>query len=271
MLTLDLALVTHRPEGILRVAEMNLPIVDGVRYVVSWQNHGNAPIPSSLLRPDIDIHRFDQTGQSLNRNNALDHCSADIILNADDDLIYEPGAFKAIIKTFEDNPDVDVATFKTQCPKGPIYPDHSCTLGIPLPKGYWVATFDIAFRRRSVGNLCFHPEFGLGSERFHGAEDELFLLAAIRRGLNCRFFPITICEHPGLSTGTNTTMSSEYLRASGCYITLAYPRSFAPRIVLKAWRVSRQGQSGLFQALRYLASGAVAAPSVLRRSRRYLW
>ena len=87
MLTLDIAIVTHRPEGIARVAAMNLPVIDGVRYVVSWQSHEEAPVPESLVRDDVEIHRFDGRGISLNRNHAYDHCRADIVLNADDDLI----------------------------------------------------------------------------------------------------------------------------------------------------------------------------------------
>ena len=35
MLTLDVLIATHTPEGILRVADMNLPVVEGVRYIVS--------------------------------------------------------------------------------------------------------------------------------------------------------------------------------------------------------------------------------------------
>lgn len=271
MLTLDLALVTHRPDGILRVSDMNLPVVDGVRYIISWQNHDNAPVPQSLLRDDIEIHRFDLSGQSLNRNNAIDHCTADIILNSDDDLVYSADRLRAVIKTFEDHPDVDVATFRADMPCGPVFPTASCRLCHPLPKDYWVATFNIAFRRVSIGDLRFHPDFGLGSERLHGAEDELFLLSAIRRKLNCRFFPVEICVHPTHSTGTKQSLTAANLRAAGCYITLAYPRSFLLRIPLKAWRISRKGQSGFFRALRYLIAGAAQAPRILRGDRRYLW
>ena len=58
-MTLDLAMITHGPQGIERVATVLLPPQPGVRYVVSWQRHENAPIPTALLRPDVEIHRFD--------------------------------------------------------------------------------------------------------------------------------------------------------------------------------------------------------------------
>lgn len=271
MLTLDLAIVTHRPEGIARVAAMNLPVIDGVRYIISWQNHDGAPVPDSLIRRDIDIHRFDGQGISLNRNNAYDHCSADIVLNSDDDLIYTPEQIKSVIRTFESHPEVEVATFKARMDGSAPYPAQSIALTDPLPKGYWVASINIAFRRLSAGNLRMHPDLGLGSPKMHGAEDELFLLAAIRRGLNCRYFPVEICTHPAESTGTKSALTAANLRASGCYLAIAYPVSCIFRLPLKALRIARSGRASFFMAFRCLFSGASYAPAILRGDRKYLW
>ncbi|MDE5915852.1 MAG: hypothetical protein K2G71_04680, partial [Duncaniella sp.] len=61
MLTLDVLIATHTPEGILRVADMNLPVVDGVRYIVSSQDHRDAEIPMALeTRHDVTVDRFGQ-------------------------------------------------------------------------------------------------------------------------------------------------------------------------------------------------------------------
>ncbi len=271
MLTLDLALATYRPEGIARVAAMDLPVVKGVRYVVSWQEHGDHPVPSQLERDDIKIIRFDLKGQSLNRNNAIDNCTADIILNSDDDLIYDADGLRAVISTFESNPDLDVATFEARMHGAPLYPAATCRLKEPLPKGFWVATFHIAFRRSSTGDLRFHPELGLGSRLMHGSEDELFLLSAIRRKLDCRFFPVTICAHPHESTGTKSKLTPSNLRAMGCYMAIATPSTLPLRLPLKAFRLWRSGRCGLICAARHLIDGARLAPQILKGDRRYLW
>lgn len=271
MLTLDLALITYGVDGINRVASMNLPRVEGVHYVLSWQRDGGAAIPDSLKRSDISVFRTDSRGAAVNRNNAIDHCTADLILFADDDIIYTADQLLKVIETFEKRPDLDLACFKATHPAGPVYPAQESPLRDPLPRGYWVSAYQIAYRRDRLGNLRCHPEFGAGATRFVGADDELFLLAAIRRGFNCRFIPINICTHPDLSTGTTLTLTPGNLRATGCYITLAYSFTFAPRIVLKALRANRSHQSGFFRALYYLASGSLAAPRVLRSGRRYLW
>lgn len=105
--TLDVAIITHTPQGIDRVASMRLPHIDGVSYVVSWQDHRDTQVPDSLAsRDDVKVIRFDRSGLSLNRNNSFRHCTSDIILCADDDLTYMPEGLTAIMKLFADNPDV---------------------------------------------------------------------------------------------------------------------------------------------------------------------
>lgn len=271
MLTLDLAMITYGPAGAGNVAKMNLPRLEGVRYIVSWQKSGGAPVPPELERDDVLVYRTESRGAAINRNNAIEHCSADIILFADDDLVYTPGQLESVRAVFEQEPDVDLATFEATHPSNPVYPAGSCRLGDPLPKGYWVSAYQIAYRRERVGDLRCHPDFGAGAPKFTGADDELFLLSAIRRGLNCTFFPINICTHPALSTGTTERLSAGNLRAAGCYMRIAYPRSFVLRIPLKAMRVCKARQAGFFTALRHLCAGGAAAPEVLRSDRRYLW
>lgn len=271
--SLDLAVATHRPEGIERVAKLLLPPAQGVTYIVSWQDHRDAPIPAELAaREDVKIFRFDETGQSLNRNNAIEHCQGDIILHSDDDLIYYPDGLAGLRRIFRDNPELALATFRSAHGDMSRFPDEAVKLTPKkLPKGYSVACFEMAFRRTSAPWLRFCPELGLGSERFHGGEDEAFLFTAINRGLDCRFFPVTICAHPHDSTGTKASVTDKNLLASGCIIALQYPRSAALRVPLKAWRLSRQGKASLFRALKHLTQGALAAPGLRRRNKKFLW
>lgn len=271
--SLDLAVVTHRPEGLERVAKMLLPPAQGVTYVVSWQDHRDAPIPADLAaREDVKIYRFDRVGQSLNRNNAVAHCRAEIVLHSDDDVIYYAEGLADLRRAFRDHPEVDFATFRSDHGDMSRFPAEATNL-LPrkLPKGYSVACFELAFRRELAPWLRCCPELGLGSERFHGGEDEALLLAALHRGLNCWFFPVTICAHPHDSTGTKASLTDQNLLASGCIIALQYPWSAALRVPLKAWRLSRQGKAPLFRGLKLLAQGALAAPGLRRRNKKFLW
>lgn len=269
--TLDVAIITYGPQGILRVADMNLPVMDRVRYIVSWQDHRDTTVPQSLLRDDVEIHRLDIAGLSNNRNNAFSHCTGDIILCADDDVVYTSEGLNTVINTFEAHPDIDLATFMSrQAGVTRTYPDRECRLTTPLPRNYSVCSIETAFRRSTAGHLRCHPELGLGSPSMHGGEDEALLLSAIRRGLNCHFFPLTICEHPAVSTGNKSSFTDKNLRAMGCVIALYYPYSCALRIPLKAWRVKKARRAGLLKSLLYLTQGALRAHSMLP-DKKYLW
>ena len=264
MLTLDVAISTYRREGILRVEKMLPSPQKGVRYVVSWQAHGNEKIPENLsIRSDIEIHRFDIAGLSNNRNNALDYCKSDIVLIADDDLVYSHDFADKVRKAFYDYQDLDLAIFRIDFPNPKTYPEQDCVLSFPLPKNFYCCSVEIAFRRERIGDLKFWPGMGLGSKRFQCGEDELFVLAAIKRGLKCRFVNKVIACHPEESTGTK--ISSGILRGQGFILGRMYPLSCNARIPLKAYRLTRWQEVSFFKAVFHLSIGAFLSKVVWRR------
>lgn len=269
---LDIAISTYGPDGLGRVDRQNLPIVDGVRYVVSWQQHEGAPVPAAIAgRSDISIYRFDRSGQSHNRNNALDHCRSDLVLIADDDVEYSETGIMQALEYMESHGETAVFTFIVKRPGSPLYPTAEIVLIGTYPKNYHIGSCELAVRRSRIGQLRFHPDFGLNSPDMHGGEDELFHLTAMRRGLECRFAPIVIGSHPHAHTGFGKTVSPQTLRAQGCIAALMYPRSFGPRLLLKAVRLRKNSQSTLLKSLRYLCAGAFRAFRLLRSDRERLW
>lgn len=255
-LTLDVAVATHGKEGLKRVEKMLLPPRDGVRYVVSWQAHDNAPIPRPIAeRDDVTVCRLDVKGLSNNRNNAISHCKSDIVLIADDDLIYEPDAFQKICQTFENDPGLDLATFRVSLKNAKAYPKDRVRLQIPLPKGYFVTSMEIAFRRSNLSDVKFNALLGLGAPELVCGEEEIFLLDAIKKGLICRHIPIYICSHPTSTTGNN--VSPGILMAQGYVIKRYYGATALPRLFLKAYRVSKTGKISLPDALIHLVKGSL--------------
>ena len=254
---LDIAIVTWKPEGILRLEAMNLPRVEGVRYVVSWQLAGDNPqVPEKLSsRPDVEVHLLERPGVSANRNNACRHCTAPVVLMGDDDLTYYPEALREVIRIFKETPDLDVAMFRHDG-EDKYYPDASCRLGIPLPKGMTAAAVDLAVRREALQRVRFDEKFGPGAPVWQAAEDEKFLLDLRRAGMDCRYFPVSICCHDHPSTGLRA-MTPGVAAAAGRYIRLEYPLSWIPRIFLKAWRDQRKGGKFL-PTLRNMLRGAVS-------------
>lgn len=269
MLTVDVAVATHRQDGIERVVRYLPAPQPGVRYVVSWQNHAGLPVPGQLLeRSDVTVCRYDGVGVAANRNNALRHCSADVIVVGDDDVDYTRHAFEDIRGVFERDSTLDVATFESVQPvAGRQFPAYAVDLQCKLPRNYYVCAIEIAFRRSDAVPL-FCEELTRGD--IWGGEDAIFLASAIRRGLRCRFFPIVIAEHVHLSSGQRR-QSDAGLRAEGVAIALTTPLTAIVRIPLKAWRLSRRKQSSFLKALRYMTAGALRAPGIRSRNGGSLW
>lgn len=252
---LDVLIATHGADGLKRVEEMKLPEVSGVHYIVMWQQGKGSDIAlyGGLQRNDIEIHIVTSNGLSLNRNAGIELARAPYCLIADNDLRYENEGLTAVIDTLDRHPETDVATFRHS--GEPIhYPDDEVDFTERMPKGYNVTSFETAFRKKSLGNVRYDVNFGIGAP-LACCEDPLFILDCRRAGLRCRFFPITIVEHKGLSTGLRPIDNPRIAMAEGAYIRLAYGLSGYPRILLFAWRAMRKGRMPLLWGIYHLTRG----------------
>lgn len=234
---LQVLIATCRPEGISRVRDMNLPEVDGVEYLVMWQLHADALVPEALAaRVDVTVMRSERVGLSANRNDLFDAATSPVVLIADDDLIYTPESLKALLETVKVNPDVDYFSFKHDEPRYKFFPEEECSLNKPV-KYFYQTSFEIALRRNArTAALRFHEDFGIGAPYFGAGEEELLLMTARRMGLNCRFFPICIVTHPGLSTG-NRKPTAKTLHARGAIVALSHRWTWILRLPVHAWRL----------------------------------
>lgn len=255
-MTLEVLICTNGVEGMNRVSQMNLPQVDGVKYLVSWQIElCNPIIPQELLRDDINVITLLGKGLSHNRNHSIKHATGDICLIADDDLSYESHQLQAVVDTFRNNPQVDIALFKHSGDDNKWYPDFEFDL-ISMPRGYYITSFEIAFRCESVaGKVLFDPRLGAGTNLPAG-EESVFINDAIKAGLSCRFFPITIVHHNGLPTGARK-WTTDVLKANGVYLFIVHKYSALLRIALIACRLSRQGKAKLIPAMFHMISGYI--------------
>jgi glycosyltransferase involved in cell wall biosynthesis len=223
-MTLEVAICTFKPKGIDAVAAMNLPHVPGVRYVVSWQKSEQAPVPEALLREDVSVHRTDTVGLSNNRNFAFSKCGADVVLIADDDLIYKAEDLLFVKQTFENNEQLDVATFKhsfTHRENEKIYPENVHNLAEPY-RFYYVTSFEIAVRLKSIKEkqLKFSALAGIGAPYLSAGEEGLFLFHCIKAKLNCRFFPRVIVAHRGDTTSESRAHEASVIRARGACLRI---------------------------------------------------
>lgn len=241
---LDVAIATWKPDGPRRFLQHRPPLIPGVRYVLSWQEHGNAPAPKELEeREDVEIFRTDCKGISANRNNAIAHCTAPIVLNGDDDVFYSREGMEKLIDAYSLDTEMDVAMcayYKAGKIPAKHYPASQTNLK-KMPRGLWAGAIELSFRRNSeAANLLFDTHYGPGAENVSSGEDEFWLLCARHRGLKCKFVPVFIGEHPEATTISRLESDPLRLHGQGGIIAGAYPRwQTCIRLLLKAWRVVR--------------------------------
>jgi len=192
-------------DGINAAAHIPQPMTDGVSYLISWQQSDGCdrPLPVELQgRQDVRVVRLAGRGLSANRNNAMRHAKADLLLIADDDVRYVPANFDTVRRAFADHPEAGIITFQA------VAHDHlplrhyapSPYLYERRPYGSYVSSFEIAMRR-SPRLPHFDERFGLGTPILGCGEEEVFVHEAARRGIVVLYLPKVIVETNRETTG----------------------------------------------------------------------
>lgn len=248
---LQVLICTFGAEGLLRIARGTYPAVEGVEYLVSWQcpadEDKTVEIPEALSREDFKVFPVKSRGLSHNRNHALSLASAPYCLLADDDLNYFADGLKDVINTFDNNPGLDIASFEYCGADSKTYPSEGFDLRHP-PKGYFITSFELAFRREKVmeTGILFDTDFGVGA-KYPAGEEDLWLDALLHQGLNARFYPVMIAEHTGPTSGIRLAADPQMIRTKGAVFRRRFPLTWPGRMLTHALRQrhSPQGPSPL--------------------------
>lgn len=260
---LQVLIATFGPEGMRRVADMCLPRVRGVEYLVSWQlPDGDCPVPGELAaRPDLRVFKSDTRGVTRNRNLSLSRATAPWVLIADDDLVYMPGALERLIAEIEKRPQTDILCCEYIC-NGKFmkpYPDVPTPAG-RAPKGWYANSFEIAFRLGSeAGKVRFNENFGVGAPLLQAGEEDIFLYEAARRGARCEILPLVLCRHDHDSTTERAAARPWFVMTQGAVLSHLHPLSWPLRLLRHSLRQRH------FPALRYVWLGIRGA----RHARRH--
>ncbi len=148
---------------------------------------------------------MDEKGVGLSRTTALQRATADIVLFADEDIVYEPDYEQKVIEQFEANPDIDMIFFNVRvC-------DERRTYWTEAPKrvhrwscGRYPA-YSIAVRTRKLheAGLTYHLWFG-GGALFSNGEDSLFINEALKKHMKLLAVPVLIGEEKPREDGSST-------------------------------------------------------------------
>lgn len=148
------------------------------------------------------INSFEK-GLSKSRNLALQNAKSDIVLIADDDLVYEKGFQTIVLNVFNNNPDAGLITFKAKKFKGKAYRNYkqsSHRHTLKSIKGVISWEIALCLKKIKLLNVTFDENFGLGSE-FTTAEEYLFARNIIKARVSCYFCNEQIVAHPTFNSG----------------------------------------------------------------------
>lgn len=134
---------------------------------------------------DVLWMSMNERGVGLSRNNALMRATGDILLFADDDVVYTDGYVDEIVKSFEENPKADLIVFnlKSQNPDRPeaiVKNEYRLHWYNSLKFG----AFRIAIRKDAIrkANVFYSLLFG-GGARYQSGEDNLFIIQCLKKGM----------------------------------------------------------------------------------------
>lgn len=258
MAKLQVLICTIGEAGIKRVLSSQHPSLPGVEYLVAWQQpDSDLPIPIELQRDDFKVYITDSRGLSRNRNFALSKSDAELCLISDDDVDYQREELQLLIELFEENSDLSLITFEYRSAPAfqKKYPAIPFDLNNP-PKGYYVTSFEIAFRRSDVyGKFWFNEHFGLGVPVLASGEEDLFLHDILKSGLKCRFYPVEIGTHIGSTTSDRENNNHNFWKTKGAIFKYMFPVTWLPRLIVNALRQSRRSDKSFFYFMRNAFAG----------------
>ena len=210
---------------------------------------------------DIRMLSSDTKGVGINRNLALALSDADIVLFADDDLVYYDGALSGVVDAFSELPCADVILFGMDMTRGGEVFDRRRH---PTKKLHWwnalhFGACRMAVRREAIlkYNLHFSSLFGGGS-LYGSGEDSLFLLDCFRAGL-------TVYSHRhilGACAKDHSTwfhgFDEKYLFDKGAWIACAFPKAKHFVKWYFIWRFSKKSGFSCRKTMRYIHAGISA-------------
>lgn len=259
---LQVLICTIGADGIQRVAQSVYPVVQGVEYLVSWQQpDGEIPLPQCIAeRSDIKVTITQSRGICKNRNNAVAHAEAEICLMSDDDVDFKESELKSLIDAFRKNSDADIIIGKYNSKEhSKFYPDYSFDIK-KSPKGYYVSCIEIAFKLSSIkGKVYFNENISIGTPVLRCGEEDVFIHDAIKNGLTIRYVPVAIGTHNAPSTGERDSDSSYFWMTKGAVFSYIHPMTWFPRIVVNARRASKKSSKSTLWFLRYALRGVIYA------------
>ncbi len=148
---------------------------------------------------------MDEKGVGLSRTTALQRASADVVLFADEDIVYEDGYEAKVLEQFKKNPGIDMILFNVRvCDERRTYwTENEHRVHLWNCGRYPAYSIAVRTRRLHEIGLTYHLWFG-GGAIYSNGEDSLFLSEALKKGMKLLAVPVCIGEEIPREDGSST-------------------------------------------------------------------
>ena len=169
---------------------------------------------------DISFLNFCEKGVGLNRNNALMRANADIVLFADEDIIYVDGYKDIIEKEFAKNCDADMIIFNVKNEDNRKRYEIKSTKRVHKYNCLRYGAVRIAVKLNSIKkkNIYFNLLFG-GGTKYGSGEDSIFIYDCISSGMKVYTSPKTILTIPKSQSTWFKGYDEKYFFDKGALLT----------------------------------------------------
>lgn len=251
---LEVLVATMNQEDTLLYKKMNI----GCDALIANQN---GQWKYEEINNEKQLIRFissDTKGVGINRNLGLQLAKGDIILFADDDIVYNDSTLEKVIDAFENNPKADVIFFGIEYTKdGKVIETRiNENKRLHLFNSLKYGACRMAIRRQSLikNNLSFSTLFG-GGALYGSGEDSLFIRRCFKNGLKVYSDSYILGKCAKDSSTWFTGFNEKYLFDKGAWICCAFPKL---KHIVKwyfSWRFSKKSGFSINQSKNYINKG----------------
>lgn len=207
--------------------------------------------------PNIRVINSEEKGLSKSRNAALKNAVGEIVLIADDDIVFQEGFNFKIINAYNEFKNAGAIKFCAIKSEGSLmknYPSvskkDSTILNILDTSSIEVT---LNKKKAEIANIQFDEKFGLGSI-FEIGEEAIFLSDLKKKGMQIAFVPEIIVKHEKSTSSAKENLIEKYYN-QGALFTRIFSKNYIFWIFVKLFFDLKQGKIKL-SALKKLLKSA---------------
>lgn len=197
-----------------------------------------------------------ERGLSKSRNMAIKNAKGDILVIADDDLLYKDGYKDAILDAFEKQKKADVIAFNVHHTN----PRHKRKAIKTFKKAHWWKTYgsvSLAFKRNRIveKNVLFNVNFGAGSGNISSGEESVWQHDLRKKGLKIYQHPFCIAEVSQADSTWFSGYDEKFFYDKGYYLAEVMP---ACKHIMKyyyVYRLKKASKLSARQQIKWLNNG----------------